>query len=79
MSKPIKSDDPRKPRIVQAFKEIFGASKVTQVKEGPWDYEAALFMSIGGRNYIQMKPVTEFNDYPRPFTITKEEFNKYGK
>lgn len=49
----IKSSDPRKPKIVAAFKETFGCTKVTNLKESKGRYQAHCMVKRPGERSFE--------------------------
>jgi hypothetical protein len=48
----VKSTDPRKKLVVQQFKQLFGANKVTEVREVSQSrFSGRCFKSLGNRKY----------------------------
>jgi len=50
----IKSDNPVKKPVVEVLKKMYGANKVTDVKENDVSFSANLFRHLGNRKYTPL-------------------------
>lgn len=74
MTKAVKSTDPRKSKIVKAFKKATGADKVTEIKEtSEGVFTGRTFKSLGSRRYefLGEATVTILKKYEPPVLKTK--------